>query len=246
MRAFEETFALSSKCCAARCRSASATGSAAITRGIPSSPRRTIATARRGSFSILGRYGGALRISSSGCPGSAQLAPPASCRLARSVRRQLPDVWEATAARSETSRCGSNYLSCRGVEATRRLTAARDATVSSANRRRTATSNSARSHARAREPRHRRRDAPVATVDPLLARCGRTGCTASSWTCAMRRQSHRGARRHCKQLGLPEFDGAALRRELLDDVRSSAHIPLAVPRRAWSTPSAPSARSRVR
>src|SRR5206468_4750813 len=93
-------------------------------------PDVTIATARRGSYSILGRYSAALKDLVERLSVSAQLAPPAEA-LRESLeldRKQLPDVWEANRRRNadEPVRLKLSFMQGR-VEATRRLTAARDA-----------------------------------------------------------------------------------------------------------------------
>src|SRR5215212_4706245 len=93
-------------------------------------PEVTIATARRGSYSILGRYASALKDLVERLSVSAQLAPPAK-ELRESLemdRRLLADVFEAKRRRNadEPVRLKLSFMQGR-VEATRRLTAARDA-----------------------------------------------------------------------------------------------------------------------
>jgi phosphoenolpyruvate carboxylase len=93
-------------------------------------PDVTLATARRASYAILGRYGEALRDLVSRISVSAALAPPTN-DLRVSVeadRAVLPGVFEANQARNadEPLRLKLTFMAAR-VEATRRLTAARDA-----------------------------------------------------------------------------------------------------------------------
>ena len=93
-------------------------------------PDVTIATARRASYAILGRYGGMLEELIQRLSVSAALAPPSS-RLRASIevdRALLPDVYEANRHRNadEPLRLKLTLMAGR-VEATRRLTASRDA-----------------------------------------------------------------------------------------------------------------------
>jgi phosphoenolpyruvate carboxylase len=103
VRAFEEEFAVSSD---------------ALRRAVPVrignwvggdrdgnpfvTPDVTIATARRGSYSILGRYSAALKDLVERLSVSAALAPPAE-ELRETLeidRRLLPDVWETNRRRN--------------------------------------------------------------------------------------------------------------------------------------------------
>ena len=93
-------------------------------------PDITLATARRASYAILGRYRDALDELVSLISVSAALAPAAQ-ELCASIERDrvvLPDVYEANQGRNadEPLRLKLTFMTAR-VEATRRLTAARDA-----------------------------------------------------------------------------------------------------------------------
>ena len=93
-------------------------------------PDITLATARRASYAILGRYHDALRDLVSRISVSAALAPPAQ-ELCASIERDrvvLPGVYEANQGRNadEPLRLKLTFMAAR-VDATRRLTAARDA-----------------------------------------------------------------------------------------------------------------------
>jgi phosphoenolpyruvate carboxylase len=93
-------------------------------------PEVTLATARRASYAILGRYHGALMALVERVSASARLAPP-SPELLESIesdRALLPQVYEANRGRNaqEPLRLKLTMMAAR-VEATRRLTASRDA-----------------------------------------------------------------------------------------------------------------------
>jgi phosphoenolpyruvate carboxylase len=93
-------------------------------------PEITIATARRASHVILGRYGAALDDLTRRLSLSATLAPP-SAVLMESIehdRRLLPLVWKKNRKRNadEPLRLKLSFMSAR-IEATRRLVASRDA-----------------------------------------------------------------------------------------------------------------------
>jgi phosphoenolpyruvate carboxylase len=93
-------------------------------------PDVTLATARRASYAILGRYKDALTALIERVSASAELAPP-STELQRSIEadcRLLPQVYEANRARNahEPLRLKLTLMSAR-IEATRRVTASRDA-----------------------------------------------------------------------------------------------------------------------
>jgi phosphoenolpyruvate carboxylase len=93
-------------------------------------PDVTLATARRASYAILGRYADTLRELVERISVSAALAPPIE-ELRTSIegdRKLLPAVYEANQARNadEPLRLKLSFMTAR-VEATRRLTAARDA-----------------------------------------------------------------------------------------------------------------------
>src|SRR4029079_3357343 len=131
VRAFEETFALSSEVLrsAVPVRIGNWVGGDRDRHHFVT-PDVTIATARRGSYSILGRYGAALKDLVERLSVSAQLAPPSE-ELRDSLevgRRLVHDVWEANRRRNadEPVRLKLSFMQGR-VEATRRLTAARAA-----------------------------------------------------------------------------------------------------------------------
>ena len=93
-------------------------------------PEVTFATARRASFAILGRYARSLAVLVERLSVSAALAEPSRDLLA-SIERDatlLPDVYDANRRRNanEPVRLMLTFMRAR-VEATRRLTAARDA-----------------------------------------------------------------------------------------------------------------------
>jgi phosphoenolpyruvate carboxylase len=93
-------------------------------------PEVTLATARRASYAILGRYHGALMALVERVSASARLAPPSPELLGsiESDRPLLPQVYEANRGRNaqEPLRLKLTMMAAR-VEATRRLTASRDA-----------------------------------------------------------------------------------------------------------------------
>jgi phosphoenolpyruvate carboxylase len=93
-------------------------------------PEVTIATARRSSYAILGRYANALADLVERLSVSASIAPPAD-ELRASIEsdcKLLPEVYEANRRRNadEPLRLKLTLMSAR-IEAARRLTAARDA-----------------------------------------------------------------------------------------------------------------------
>ena len=199
-------------------------------------PEVTIATARRAQ---LRRYSAATarrsRISSSGsrCRRSSRRRARSCASRSRWIARLLPDVWEANRRRNadEPVRLKLSFMQGR-VDATRRLTAARDA-------------------GRLVDEPAAYRNAAELERDLLLvrenlvtrrrdARLSHDGRSAARHAARARvARLHHGrarSRRHhtaaladiAKQLGLPEFDGAALRRELTGRrPLVSAHIPLA-------------------
>ena len=93
-------------------------------------PDITVATARRASYAILARYANALRDLVKRISVSSTLAPPPAALLEslQSDRKVLPAVYAANAARNadEPLRLKLSFMVAR-IEATRRLTAARDA-----------------------------------------------------------------------------------------------------------------------
>ncbi|HKH93087.1 MAG TPA: phosphoenolpyruvate carboxylase, partial [Gemmatimonadaceae bacterium] len=198
-------------------------------------PEVTIATARRGSYSILGRYAAALKELVERLSVSAALAP-VSEELRDTLeidRRLLPDVWEANRRRNadEPVRLKLSFMQGR-VEATRRLTAARDAG-------RLAEEPAAYRHASelAHDLQLVRENLASAgamhacrtTVDPMLATLRAHGLHGFLMDVRDHADNHSAAVADiAKQLGLPEFDGAALRRELLGRrPLVSAHVPVA-------------------
>ncbi|PYP80409.1 MAG: hypothetical protein DMD35_04695 [Gemmatimonadetes bacterium] len=197
-------------------------------------PDVTIATARRGSYSILGRYAAALKDLVERLSVSAQLAP-ASDELRESLeidRRLLTDVWEANRRRNadEPVRLKLSFMQGR-VEATRRLTAARDAgklaDEPAAYRHSTELEHDlalVRENLVSAGAMHATRT----TIDPLLATLRAHGLHGFLMDVRDHADNHTAAVADiAKQLGLPDFDGEALRRELLGRrPLVSAHVPL--------------------
>jgi phosphoenolpyruvate carboxylase len=93
-------------------------------------PDVTLATARRASYAILGRYHSALIDLTERVSASAELAPPSDALLdsIEQDRETLPEVYEANRGRNahEPLRLKLTMMAAR-VEARRRLTASRDA-----------------------------------------------------------------------------------------------------------------------
>jgi phosphoenolpyruvate carboxylase len=93
-------------------------------------PEITVATARRASHVILGRYGAALDDLTRRLSLSAAIAPPTSALLKAldHDRKLLPLIWEKNRKRNadEPLRLKLSFMSAR-IEATRRLVASRDA-----------------------------------------------------------------------------------------------------------------------
>src|SRR5258705_3040326 len=93
-------------------------------------PEITIATARRASHVILGRYGAVLDDLTRRLSLSAEIAPPTSALLSSLDRDQklLPVVWKKNRKRNadEPLRLKLSFMAAR-IEATRRLVASRDA-----------------------------------------------------------------------------------------------------------------------
>ncbi len=93
-------------------------------------PEMTVATARRASFAILGRYHEAVNALVERLSLSAHIAPPTAALLQslQTDRELLPAVWEANRRRNadEPVRLKLTYIAAR-LEATRRLVASRDA-----------------------------------------------------------------------------------------------------------------------
>lgn len=93
-------------------------------------PDLTLATARRASYAMLGRYLGELDALTEEITASARFAPPSEALLASidADRQLVPDVYEANRVRNaeEPLRLALTMMAAR-VEATRRWTASRDA-----------------------------------------------------------------------------------------------------------------------
>jgi phosphoenolpyruvate carboxylase len=197
-------------------------------------PDVTIATARRASYSILGRYAEALNSFVERLSVSAGIAPPSEeLRTSLEIdQRLLPDVWEANRRRNadEPVRLKLSFMRGR-VDATRRLTAARDA------------GKLVEEPAAYRDAAELEHDlllvrenlvsagathACRTTVDPLLATLRAHGLYGFLMDIRDHADNHEAALADiAKQLGVPPFDGAALHRELLGRrPLVSAHVPL--------------------
>src|SRR5215217_2546300 len=200
-------------------------------------PDVTIATARRGSYSILGRYSAALKDLVERLSVSAQLAPPAE-ELRDSLEidgRLLPDVFEANRRRNadEPVRLKLSFMQGR-VEATRRLTAARDAgrlAEEPAAYRHTSELEHDLQLVRENLASAGAMHACRTTIDPMLATLRAHGLHGFLMDVRDHADNHTAAVVDiARQLGLPEFDGDALRRELLGRrPLVSAHVPLSEP-----------------
>jgi phosphoenolpyruvate carboxylase len=197
-------------------------------------PDVTVATARRASYAILGRYHAALGDLVERLSVSSQLAAPLA-ELVESLERDrelLPDVWEANRRRNanEPLRLKLSFMAAR-VEATRRLTAARDA------------GRLADEPAAYRWAGELERDlllvrASVAaagaehacrtTIDPLLATIRAHGISGYLMDIRDHADNHTAALADvAAKLGVAPFDSAALRRELLGRrPLVGAHMPL--------------------
>jgi phosphoenolpyruvate carboxylase len=197
-------------------------------------PDVTIATARRASYSILGRYAEALNSFVERLSVSAGIAPPSEeLRTSLEIdQRLLPDVWEANRRRNadEPVRLKLSFMRGR-VDATRRLTAARDA------------GKLVEEPAAYRDAAELEHDlllvrenlvsagathACRTTVEPLLATLRAHGLYGFLMDIRDHADNHEAALADiAKQLGVPPFDGAALHRELLGRrPLVSAHVPL--------------------
>lgn len=185
-------------------------------------PEVTIATARRASYAILGRYHTALVELIERLSLSADFAVP-SDELRASLehdRETMPRVWDANHARNadEPLRLKLSFMAAR-IEATRRLTAARDA------------GRAVQEQAAYRSAEELERDlllvrenlvsagaahARRTTVDPLLASVRAHGLFGYMMDIRDHADVHAAAMDDiATQLGLPSFDGEALRRELM-------------------------------
>ena len=185
-------------------------------------PETTVAAARRASHVILGRYAAALAALVERLSLSRQLAPPpgAFVESLEDDRRVLPEVWQANARRNadEPARLKLSMMAAR-VDAARRLVASRDAG-------RPAHEPAAYRDATAFEADLVLvRDALLAAgaraacrtaLDPLLALVRAHGLHGFRLDVRDHADSHRAALDDVAvRLGLPPFDGDALRRELL-------------------------------
>jgi phosphoenolpyruvate carboxylase len=197
-------------------------------------PDVTIATARRASYSILGRYGEKLNALVERLSVSAGIAPPSEeLRTSLEIdQRLLPDVWEANRRRNadEPVRLKLSFMRGR-VEATRRLTAARDAGK---------LVDEPAAYRAAAELEHDlllvrenlvsagATHACRTTIDPLLATLRAHGLYGFLMDIRDHAENHEAALAEiAKQLGVPTFDGESLRRELLGRrPLVSAHVPL--------------------
>jgi phosphoenolpyruvate carboxylase len=197
-------------------------------------PDVTIATARRASYSILGRYGEALNALVERLSVSAGIAPPSEeLRTSLEIdQRLLPDVWEANRRRNadEPVRLKLSFMRGR-VDATRRLTAARDAgklVEEPAAYRDAAELEHDLGLVRENLVSAGATHACRTTVDPLLATLRAHGLYGFLMDIRDHADNHEAALADiAKQLGVPPFDGAALHRELLGRrPLVSAHVPL--------------------
>jgi phosphoenolpyruvate carboxylase len=185
-------------------------------------PDVTIATARRASYAILGRYEVALDSLIERLSLSADFAPPSSA-LRESLTRDreaMPRVWEANHTRNadEPLRLKLSFMAAR-IAATRRLTAARDA------------GRAVQEPAAYRDAAALERDlllvrenlvqagashARRTTVDPLLATVRAHGLFGYMMDIRDHADVHEAAMADiAQQLDVAPLDGAALRRELL-------------------------------
>ena len=185
-------------------------------------PEVTIATARRASYAILGRYAAALDDLVERLSLSATFAPP-SAELRESLERDraaMPQVWETNRNRNadEPLRLKLSFMTAR-IDATRRLTAARDAGRAS---------QEPAAYKAAAELEHDlllvrenlvqagASHACRTTVDPLLASVRAHGLFGFMMDVRDHADVHAAAMNDiAKQLGLPPFDGDALHRELM-------------------------------
>ncbi len=185
-------------------------------------PETTVAAARRASHVILGRYAAALGALVERLSLSAHLAPPSEALFASldDDRQVLPEVWQANARRNadEPVRLKLSMMAAR-VEAARRLVASRDAG-------RPAHEPAAyRAAAEFERDLLLVREALVAAgaraacrtaLDPLLALVRAHGLHGFRLDVRDHADAHRAALDDvAARLGLPPFDAASLRRELL-------------------------------
>lgn len=185
-------------------------------------PEVTVATARRASYAILGRYDAALDELVERLSLSATFAPP-SAELRASLERDrevMPQVWEANHNRNadEPLRLKLSFMAAR-IEATRRLTAARDA--GRVTQERAAYGSAAELEHDLQLVRENLVQAGAShacrtTVDPLLASVRAHGLFGYMMDIRDHADVHAAAMDDiARQLGLPPLDGDALRRELM-------------------------------
>ena len=197
-------------------------------------PDVTVRAARRASHVILGRYRQALDGLTERLSLSARIAPPTAALQAAiaEARPLLPEVWEANRARNEDEplRLMASFMAAR-VDATRRLVAARDAgraehlpaayTGAAAFEHDLLLVRDCLLTAGALE-------ACRTALDPLLVGVRAYGFYGFVMDVRDHADVHRAALAEVAgALGLPELDGAALRRELLGRrPLVGAHVPL--------------------
>ncbi|MFL5605341.1 MAG: phosphoenolpyruvate carboxylase, partial [Gemmatimonadaceae bacterium] len=184
-------------------------------------PDVTVATARRASYAILARYHAALSDLVERLSVSAQFAPPTPALEAslEADKPRLPDVWEANRRRNadEPLRLKLSFMAAR-VEATRRLTAARDAgrvAHEPAAYRSTKELEDDLQLVRENVLRAGAEHASRTTIDPLLASVRAHGLHGFLMDIRDHADNHTAAVADiAAQLGLAPLDGVALRREL--------------------------------
>jgi phosphoenolpyruvate carboxylase len=198
-------------------------------------PDVTIATARRASYAILGRYSDALAGLVERLSVSASIAPP-SDELRASIEsdcKLLPNVYEANRRRDadEPLRLKLSFMSAR-VESARRLTAARDAgKAADEPAAYTAAAQLERDLLLVRESlvRAGATHACRTTVDPLLAVVRAHGLYGYMMDVRDHAQVHRAALDDvAAQLGVAPLEGDSLRTELTRRrPLVNSHVPLA-------------------
>jgi phosphoenolpyruvate carboxylase len=198
-------------------------------------PDVTVATARRASYAILGRYGATLGDLVERLSVSAQIAPPTDeLRASLDVDcALLPEVWEANRRRNadEPLRLKLSLMAAR-IAATRRLTAARDAgrlVHEPAAYARAADFERDLLLVRASLLRAGAAHACRTTIDPLLATLRAHGLHGFLMDVRDHADAHRAALADvAAQLGIAPLEGDVLRRELLGRrPLVNDHVPLA-------------------
>lgn len=184
-------------------------------------PAMTLAAARRASHAILGRYRDELEELARRLSLSARLAQPSEALRAslERDRQLLPSVWEANRKRNEDEplRLKASFMAAR-LDATRKLVAARDAGLPAHDP--TAYTDAAGFERDVQLLRDGLLDAGAiqacrTTVDPLLASLHANGFHGFATDVRDHAEVHRAVFDEiASQLGVPPFDGAALRREL--------------------------------